>query len=121
MTRWSAKLPLAIGFAAVVLLLGGLGAWSVGTLIAGAVVASGTVEVESDRQVVQHPDGGVVGEILVRDGDTVAAGDVTSNSVGTVISSLPSRSRTQSLTLALLATTGKSGLRSCIFRHCRFS
>ena len=76
MTRWSAKLPLTIGFAAVVLLLGGLGAWSVGTRIAGAVVAPGTVQVESDRQVVQHPDGGVVGEILARDGDAVAAGDV---------------------------------------------
>jgi len=40
------------------------------------VVAGGTVQLESDRQVIQHPDGGVVGEILARDGDTVATGDV---------------------------------------------
>jgi len=87
MIRWSAKLPLAIGFTAVALLLGGLGAWSVGTRIAGAVVAPGTVELESDRQVVQHPDGGVVGEILVRDGDTVAAGDVLVRLDGTFMRS----------------------------------
>ena len=36
----------------------------------------GTVEVEGNRQVVQHPIGGVVTEILARDGDVVAAGDV---------------------------------------------
>lgn len=69
-------MPLAIGFTAVGLLVGGLGAWSVGTEIAGAVVATGTVQVESDRQVIQHPDGGVVGEILARDGDSVETGDI---------------------------------------------
>jgi HlyD family secretion protein len=74
--KFSARLPLIVGFAAVALLLGGVGAWSVGTQIAGAVVVRGLVKVESDRQVVQHPDGGVVGEILARDGDVVQAGDV---------------------------------------------
>ena len=44
--------------------------------ISGAVIASGTLEVAGSRQVVQHPDGGVVTEILARDGDLVAAGDV---------------------------------------------
>lgn len=72
----SARLPLIVGFSAIVLLVGGLGVWSVATQIAGAVVARGVVKVESDRQVVQHPDGGVVGEILARNGDRVAAGDV---------------------------------------------
>ncbi len=72
----SARLPLILGFAAIVLLVGGLGAWSLGTRIAGAVVATGIVEVESERQVVQHPDGGVVGTIAARDGDRVEAGDV---------------------------------------------
>jgi HlyD family type I secretion membrane fusion protein len=75
-SRWGAKFPLAVGFLAIVLMLGGFGAWSVGTEIAGAVVAPGTVEVQSERQVIQHPDGGVVGEILARDGDSVTAGDV---------------------------------------------
>ena len=42
--------------------------------ISGAVVASGQVEVEQQRQIVQHPDGGVVEDILVKDGETVEAG-----------------------------------------------
>ena len=87
MSRLGARLPLTVGFSAVVLMLGGLGAWSVGTNIAGAVVAPGVVEVESDRQVVQHPDGGVVGEILARDGDSVAAGDVLIRLDGTFLRS----------------------------------
>lgn len=80
-------MPLAVGFTAVGLLVGGLGAWSVGTEIAGAVVASGTVQVESDRQVIQHPDGGVVGEILARDGDTVASGAILVRLDGTFLRS----------------------------------
>lgn len=87
MIRWSALFPLTIGFAAILLLLGVIGAWSVGTQIAGAIVASGTVEVESDRQVVQHPDGGVVGQILARDGDPVQAGDVLVRLDGTFLAS----------------------------------
>ncbi|HDR29680.1 HlyD family type I secretion periplasmic adaptor subunit [Rhodovulum sp.] len=82
-----ARLPLAVGIVAIVLLVGGLGGWSVATSIAGAVVATGTVKVESDRQVVQHPEGGVVGEILARDGDTVAAGDVVLRLDGTFLRS----------------------------------
>lgn len=83
----SARLPLIIGFASVLLLIGGLGAWGIGTQISGAVIAPGVVEVETDLQVVQHPDGGVVGEILVRDGDAVAAGDVLVRFDGTFMES----------------------------------
>ncbi len=73
---WSAAWPLAIGSFAILILIGGLGLWSVGTEIAGAVVASGTVKVEAEQQVVQHPDGGVVTNILARDGDAVLAGAI---------------------------------------------
>jgi HlyD family type I secretion membrane fusion protein len=73
---YSARQPLAVGIAALVLLFGGVGAWSVSTTLTGAVVASGMVEVESERQVIQHPDGGVVRAIHVREGDLVAPGDV---------------------------------------------
>jgi HlyD family secretion protein len=83
----SARTPLAIGFVAVALMAGGLGAWSVNTEISGAVVARGTVEVETERQVVQHPDGGVVGEILARDGDVVASGAVLVRLDGTFLES----------------------------------
>ncbi len=73
---WSAVVPTTIGATAIIVMLGVLGVWSVKTQIAGAVVASGVIEVESERQVIQHPDGGVVGAIFARDGDLVAAGDV---------------------------------------------
>ena len=73
---WSAKRPLILGYIALAALVLGIGTWSVKTNIAGAIVASGVVEVEANRQVVQHPDGGVIAEILVDDGDTVAAGDI---------------------------------------------
>jgi HlyD family secretion protein len=44
--------------------------------IMGAVIAHGRVEVAQNRQVVQHPDGGVVQEILVKEGDRVEEGDL---------------------------------------------
>lgn len=72
--RWSARGPVLVGFVALLVMFGGFGAWAVGARIAGAVVAGGQVEVEQNRQVVQHPDGGVVAEILVRDGQRVEAG-----------------------------------------------
>jgi len=73
---WSARWPLFWGFLTVALLVGGLGAWSVMTTLAGAIIAPGHIEVSQNRQVVQHPDGGVVAEILVTEGATVAAGVV---------------------------------------------
>ena len=73
---WRAWMPLSIGFVALAVLVGVIGVWSVQARIAGAVIASGMIEVESNRQVVQHPQGGVVGEILAKDGDAVTAGDI---------------------------------------------
>lgn len=65
--------PLFIGLLALTLLVGGFGGWAVVTQIAGAIVASGQIEVDQNRQVVQHPDGGVIEEILVDEGDFVEA------------------------------------------------
>lgn len=73
---WHARLPLTIGLLAVVALVGGFGLWAVETQISGAVIAPGRLQVRSNRQVIEHPDGGVVGQILVKDGDTVKAGQV---------------------------------------------
>lgn len=73
---WPARLPMAVGLISTLLLVGGFGSWSVFASLEGAVVAPGRLEVESNRQVIQHAEGGVVGEILVHDGDTVAAGQV---------------------------------------------
>ena len=83
----NARLPMLVGFSAVLLLVGGLGFWAASTEIAGAVVTSGAIEVESESQVVQHPDGGVVDQILVRNGDTVDAGDVLIRLDGTFLRS----------------------------------
>ena len=72
----SARRPILLGFLALLLLVGGFGTWATLANISGAIVAPGQIEVEQNRQVVQHPDGGVVEEVLVVEGDTVAAGDV---------------------------------------------
>lgn len=84
---WSARRHLAIGFLTVAALVGGFGGWSVMTEISGAIVTGGQIEVEQNRQVVQHPDGGVVAEIVVKDGDTVKAGDLLLRLDGTMLGS----------------------------------
>lgn len=73
---WRITLPAMVGFIALGILVGGVGIWAVQTRLAGAIISQGTIEVQSSRQVVEHPDGGVVGEIYVRDGDEVADGDM---------------------------------------------
>ena len=73
---YSSRRPLLLGFLALATLAAGLFGWGAATTIAGAVIAVGQVDVETHDQVVEHMDGGTVREILVRDGDRVAAGDV---------------------------------------------
>jgi HlyD family secretion protein len=65
-----------IGFAGLVLLFGGIGGWAATSRLAGAVIAPGTIVVESNVKKVQHPSGGIVGEILVREGSSVEQGQV---------------------------------------------
>lgn len=74
--RWSARAPILVGVLGLLTLLGGFGTWAVMASIAGAIVASGRIEVESSRQIVQHLDGGVVAEILVEEGDVVTRGQM---------------------------------------------
>jgi HlyD family secretion protein len=54
----------------------GLGGWASTAEISGALIAQGSVVVDSNVKKVQHPTGGVVGELYVRDGDHVKAGDI---------------------------------------------
>ncbi len=75
-TTWSARKPLWIGGLALATLVIGFGAWAVGTEIAGAIVTSGRVEVDRNRQIVQHIDGGVVTDIKVEEGDRVEPGQI---------------------------------------------
>ncbi|MCK0143962.1 HlyD family type I secretion periplasmic adaptor subunit [Aliiroseovarius sp. F20344] len=74
--NFSARRPMILGFIALLILVGGFGTWSVASKLSGAVIAEGQVQIEQNRKVVQHLDGGVVTEILIDEGDTVQAGDV---------------------------------------------
>src|SRR4051794_29328640 len=67
-------LSAAISLGAILVL--GVGGWATMTEISGAVIAPGQLVVESDVKKVQHPTGGGVGELRVREGDTVKLGDV---------------------------------------------
>jgi membrane fusion protein, type I secretion system len=75
-SRLSIRLHLLFGAIVVAFLVGGLARWAWTTELAGAVVATGTVVVDSNVKQIQHPTGGVVGAINVRDDDYVKAGDV---------------------------------------------
>ena len=74
--RESIRLHLIVGLTVVVLLAGGLGGWASTAEISGALIAPGQIVVESSLKKVQHPTGGVVGEVRAHDGDLVKAGDV---------------------------------------------
>ncbi|WP_096784407.1 HlyD family type I secretion periplasmic adaptor subunit [Rhodobacter sp. CZR27] len=84
---WSGRGPLILGFLTLTVLLGGFGTWSVFSSIAGAIVVPGQIEVEQNRQVVQHPDGGVVESIEVEEGKVVTAGDILLRLDGTALRS----------------------------------
>ena len=74
--RWSARVPVLLGLLGLLILVGGFGYWATQTQIAGAIIAPGRIEVDQNRQIVQHPEGGVVAEIGVEEGDSVEAGDL---------------------------------------------
>jgi HlyD family secretion protein len=73
---WPARRPIIIGMIGLSFLVGGFGTWATFAGIAGAVIAGGQIEVEQNRQVIQHPDGGVVSTIDVAEGDRVEVGQV---------------------------------------------
>jgi HlyD family secretion protein len=64
------------GIAVVALLAGGIGGLAATTELSGAVIAPGSLVVDSNVKKVQHPTGGVVGELRARDGDKVKAGHI---------------------------------------------
>jgi HlyD family secretion protein len=74
--RRSIQLHLIAGLTIVVVLAAGLGGWASTAQISGALIAPGSIVVESNVKKVQHPTGGVVGEVRARDGDVVKAGDI---------------------------------------------
>ena len=67
---------LIFGLTLILVLAVGFGGWASTAQISGALIAPGSVVVDSNVKKVQHPTGGVVGEVRVRDGDIVKAGDI---------------------------------------------
>jgi HlyD family secretion protein len=65
-------LALIIGF----VLVGVIGVWAANSEFAGAVIAQGQLVVDTSVKKVQHPTGGVVAELNVREGDRVRSGDI---------------------------------------------
>lgn len=70
------KSSLLVGYFALIILIAGLGYWSISTPISGAVVATGILEVKPDHHAIQHPTGGIVKYVHVRNGAHVQTGDV---------------------------------------------
>ena len=64
------------GSALVAILVFGLGGWAATGTFVGAVIATGSVAIDSNVKKVQHPTGGVVGQLYVHDGDHVTAGQL---------------------------------------------
>ena len=72
--RSAALRPLLLAGAAVaVAFFGGLGGWAATAPLVGAVVAPAVVAPVGQRKSIQHLEGGIVREILVREGESVAA------------------------------------------------
>jgi HlyD family secretion protein len=75
-TREAIRRYTIAGGAVILFLTCGVGVWAGTMKIAGALIAPGTIVVDSNVKKVQHPTGGVVGEVRVHDGDRVGAGDL---------------------------------------------
>lgn len=69
------RVPTVIGALALLVGFGGFGTWAAVAPLEGAVIAPGTVTVSGHNKVVQHLEGGIVKDALVKDGDRVTAGD----------------------------------------------
>jgi HlyD family type I secretion membrane fusion protein len=69
--RW-----IAVGLVVAAVMFGGFGTWAALAPLSSASMAPGIVKVDSNRKTVQHYEGGIIREILVRDGDHVKQGEV---------------------------------------------
>jgi HlyD family secretion protein len=72
----STRRHVVVGLAAVLFLVGGIGGWAATTELSGALIAAGSVVVDSNVKKVQHQSGGVIGELRVRNGSLVRGGEI---------------------------------------------
>jgi HlyD family secretion protein len=71
----SVRGPMLVGLGIVLLLVASFGIWAATAPLAGGAVAPGVISPDGSRKTVQHLEGGIIGEIMVRDGDFVTAGN----------------------------------------------
>ncbi len=71
----SAVGPILFGLTVLIVVFGFLGGWMYYAPLAGSAVSVGTVSADLEKKTVQHLEGGIVEEILVKDGDVVQKGD----------------------------------------------
>ena len=71
----STRKTITFGFVIIALIFGVLGGWAAVAPLSQGAVASGKVVVENQRKSVQHLEGGIVKDIMVKEGDSVEAGD----------------------------------------------
>ena len=75
-SEWSATRPILFGLFAILLVIMTFGLWAAYATFEETIVASGRIDFAADPQIVQHPEGGTIAEVFVREGDQVAAGDL---------------------------------------------
>ena len=75
-SRRSIRRHVYFGLLIIMIMGGGVGGWASTVRLSGALIAPGSVVVESNVKRVQHPTGGIVGELFVREGDRVRQGDI---------------------------------------------
>ena len=71
-----ARRLIRVGLAVIAALVLAIGIWMVITPLSGAAIAPGAVKVDMNRKTLQHQEGGIIKEILVRDGSHVEAGQI---------------------------------------------
>jgi HlyD family type I secretion membrane fusion protein len=69
--KFSTRPFVIAGYLTILMSFGAFGGWAMTAPLDSAVIAHGVLSVESSRKVVQHLEGGIVREILVKDGDRV--------------------------------------------------
>src|SRR6478609_6458297 len=74
--REKVRLLVLAALSTAFLCVGGIFAWASLTEISGAVIASGILVVDSSAKKIQHQNGGIIGEIRVKEGARVAAGEI---------------------------------------------
>lgn len=74
--KFSNRRFFIIGLIIVAVLVGGVGQWFATAEISGAVISTGSIKVKNNRQIIQHPYGGVVDDVYVTEGDQVTQGTI---------------------------------------------